>query len=93
VRKILFFQERNMGAALVGLGTLLIVVGWVWIIVMAFQSGDVLWGVLSIFCGILAIVWAAMHMDRARTPLLLMVGGIIVNAIGGALGGVSMPQS
>lgn len=80
-----------MGTALLSLGTLLVVVGWVWVIVLAFQSGDVLWGVLSIFCGILAIVWAAMHMDRARIPLFLMVGGIVVNAIGGALGGV--PQT
>jgi hypothetical protein len=76
----------NIGAILAGVGALLAVVGWIWTIVIAFQSGDTLWGILSI-CSLLAIVYAAMHMDKAKTQLFLMIGGILLQIVGGALGG------
>jgi len=79
-----------MGGALVGLGALLVLIGVIWIAVIAFSSGDVLWGILSILCGILAIVYAAQHMDKARTPLFLMIGGIVLEVVGSLLGGVNI---
>jgi hypothetical protein len=76
-----------MGSILLAIGGVLTLVGWIWIIVIAFQSGDVVWGIVSIFCGIVALVYAAMHMDKARTPLFVLIGGIVLNIIGSALGG------
>jgi hypothetical protein len=77
-----------MGGALVGLGALLVIIGVIWIAVIAFQSGDIVWGVLSLLCGLVAIIYAAQHMDKARTPLLMLAGGIVLEIIGSFLGGM-----
>jgi hypothetical protein len=79
-----------MGGGIFGLGVLLTLIGAIWIAVIAFQSGDVLWGILSIFClmPIVAIVYAAQHMDKARTPMFIAIGGLVLEIVGAMLGGV-----
>ena len=63
-------------------GSLLALVGVIWIVVIAFQNGDPVWGVVSIFCGIAAIIYGVQHFDEAKVPLGLLVGGMILGAIG-----------
>jgi hypothetical protein len=84
-----------MGAVLVYGGGLLALVGAIWIAVIAFQSGEVVWGLLCIFCcmPIVAIIYAAQHQDKARTPMFIAIGGLILQVIGAFLGGVSIPES
>lgn len=55
--------------------------GVIWVAVLAFQDGEPAWGIGSIICGIVAIVYAVKNMDRALIPLILMGVGIAGNAI------------
>jgi hypothetical protein len=64
------------------LGSILALVGAIWIAVIAFQNGDTVWGVLSLFCGIVAIVYGVQHADEAKVPLILLIIGIVVGGAG-----------
>lgn len=55
--------------------------GVIWVAVLAFQDGEIGWGIGSIICGIVAIVYAVKNMDRALIPLILIGVGIVGNAI------------
>ena len=75
------------------LGALLVSVGAIWIIVVAFTEGDILMGVLSIICGIVTIIYGIQHMDRCKIPLILMGVGMVIAIIGNvALGGAAAVQ-
>lgn len=77
-----------MGAVLTMVGGLLTLVGFIWIIVIAFQNGDVVWGVVSIFCGIVALVYGFQHFEQTKVPLSMLAGGIVLQIIAVAVGGV-----
>lgn len=55
--------------------------GVIWIAVLAFQEGDIAYGVLSIRCGIVAIAYGVQHFDDAKVPLGLMALGVVGNII------------
>ena len=59
--------------------------GVVWIMIVAFQNGDIIWAILSFFCGIVAIVYAIQHFEQCKIPLGLVALGIV----GGVLRGVA----
>ena len=58
------------------LGALLSLAGMIWIVVVAFQNGDQLWGVGAIFCGIVTIIYAIQNFYELKIPLAMFVGGI-----------------
>lgn len=66
-------------------------VGVIWIAVIAFQSGEVVWGIASILCGIAAIIYGAKNFEKTKVPLGLLgagiVGNILVSVLGAAMGG------
>jgi hypothetical protein len=39
-----------IGLGISGLGALIFLVGWIWLIVIGFQKGGALWGILNIVC-------------------------------------------
>jgi hypothetical protein len=67
------------------LGSIAALVGAIWIAVIAFQNGDTVWGVLSIFCGIVAIVYGAQHFEECKVPLILLIVGAVVGGVGRAM--------
>ncbi len=50
-------------------------IGNIWIIISAFTSGNVLWGVLSI-CGPLALVHGFQNYAKLKTPTIMMCVGL-----------------
>jgi hypothetical protein len=67
------------------LAGILMLVGWIWNIVVSFQMGGTLWGVLNIFLQpIMGIISAAMK-KTSWTPVGLMILGIILYLIGGGM--------
>jgi 1,4-dihydroxy-2-naphthoate octaprenyltransferase len=64
------------------LGSLMALAGAIWIAVIAFQNEDMVWGIISIFCGLAAIIYGVQHFDEAKIPLGLLVLGIIISAVG-----------
>lgn len=71
-----------IGLAAVGLGSILILVGWIWLIVLGFKNGGALWGILNIICQpITGIIFCIMH-KTGWIPLILMILGMIIEGIG-----------
>jgi hypothetical protein len=71
------------------LAGILIFVGWIWNIVVSFQMGGTLWGVLNIFLQpVMGIISAAMK-KTSWTPVGLMILGIIIYLIGGGMSAAS----
>lgn len=64
------------------LGGLLLLIGAIWIAVIAFQNEEVVWGIFSIFCGIAALIYGVQHFDEAKVPLGLLVVGIVLSMAG-----------
>lgn len=68
-------------AALV-LGFLLGIAGTIWIAVIAFQKGDLLWAIASIFCGIAAVTYGVQNLNQAKIPLALLIAGTAITVVG-----------
>ncbi len=64
------------------LGSLLALVGAIWIAVIAFQNDDMIWGIASIFCGIAAVIYGVQQFDQAKIPLALLVVGTLIGVAG-----------
>jgi hypothetical protein len=60
-------------------------VGWVWIMIMAFAE-SVPWGVV-IFCfSPIALVFGILHWDEAKVPTILFAAGLALHLLGRAIG-------
>jgi len=69
---------------LVTVGGILILVGWIWNLVVAFKIGGILWGVLNIFFQpLMGIISAAMK-KTLWAPVGVMIAGVVICVIGSA---------
>lgn len=72
------------------LAGILVFVGWIWNIVVSFQMGGTLWGILNIFLQpIMGIISAAMN-KTSWTPVGLMLLGLVIYFIGGGMTAASL---
>ncbi len=71
-----------LGYGAVGIGFLLVLIGWVWLIVTGFKVGGPLWGILNIFFQpITGIIFCVMH-KTGWAALALLIVGMIIQGIG-----------
>lgn len=71
-----------LGVAGMGLGGLLFLIGWIWLIVLGFKQGGALWGILIIlFSWIAGIIFCFMK-KTGWIPLALMLVGVFFYAVG-----------
>lgn len=73
-----------MGEALAILGAILGIVGYVWLLVLAF-SENIGWGIGSLLCGIVALVFGITRWPETKVPILLYVTGLVLSGAGQAL--------
>lgn len=73
-----------MDIALQVIGTILALVGWVWLLVIAF-SENIGWGIGSLLCGIVALIFAITRWPETKTPALIYVAGLILSVAGAAI--------
>jgi hypothetical protein len=73
-----------MDLALQVIGTIIALIGWVWLLIIAF-SENIGWGIGSLLCGIVALIFAITRWPETKTPALLYIAGILISAIGGAI--------
>lgn len=67
-----------IGFGAIGIGMLVALIGWIWLIVLGFQNGGALWGILNIFFQpITGIIFCIMHKTGWAALALLIVGNII----------------
>jgi hypothetical protein len=74
-----------------------IIVFWIMTLIKQFKSGDTLWGVLSIFFGILAPIWCFMNGHKGLGmkfvyAIVAYVIGFILAAVGGGMAIPEVPQ-
>ena len=66
------------------------IIGWLWIAVMAFNEGEVLWGLGCLIISPLCIVYAILNFEELKIPLFMVCGGFVGNIalvlIGSAMG-------
>lgn len=63
------------------IGTLIALVGYIWVAVIAFQDHWG-WGIGCLCCGIVQLIYAIQNWDDAGKPFLIMVGGSVMANIG-----------
>lgn len=83
---------------LVILGYVLLLVGTIWMVVTAIQTGadtkdKVIWGLVNFFCQPLGGIIFYVMKKQGMVPLLLVIAGWIVMIVGGGASAfMSMPQ-
>lgn len=73
-----------MGEALAIIGAILLLVGYVWLLILAF-SESVLWGVGSLLCGLVALIFGVTRWPETKVPVLLYAAGLVVSGAGQAV--------
>ena len=68
---------------LVYVGIAVILIGWVWNIVTAFQKGGTLWGVLNIFLQPFMGILSAILKKTSWVPIGVMLLGLALFFVGG----------
>ena len=68
---------------LVYVGIAVILIGWVWNIVTAFQKGGTLWGVLNVFLQPFTGILSAILKKTSWAPVGVMLLGLILFFVGG----------
>jgi len=61
---------ENLWFFLSTLTLLVIVIAWIWLVVRAFQQ-HWLWGIAAVVMPVSATVFAVLHWDRTRRPMLI----------------------
>ena len=48
-------------------GAILAMIGVIWIAVLAFQAGDIFWGIFSLICPVIvALIYGFLHFDSSN---------------------------
>ncbi len=71
-----------LGFGIISLGSLIALIGYIWLIVVGFQRGGALWGILIIFFSWIAGLIFCIVKKTGWTPLILMILGGVISGIG-----------
>ena len=74
-------------------GAILALIGVIWIAVLAFQAGDILWGIFALICPVLvALIYGFLHFDSSDDRSGNTVAPVILIIVGLVLGGVKLTE-
>jgi hypothetical protein len=69
-----------IGSIVMLLGGLIGLIGWIWLIVIGFQKGGALWGILIIlFSGLAGLIFCIVNKTGWMQLIMIIVGGIIAS--------------
>ena len=69
------------GGIVMGLGGLIALIGWIWLIVVGFKEGGALWGILIFFFSWIAgLVFCIMNKTGWIPLVMMIIGGFIAGA-------------
>lgn len=57
------------------------IVGWLWMVVIAFSNGEPLWGLGCLFIPPLGIVYGLMNYEEAKIPFWIVTVGFVSNIV------------
>ena len=74
-------------------GAILALIGVIWIAVLAFQAGDIFWGIFALICPVLvALIYGFLHFDSGDNRSGNTVAPVIMIIVGLVLGGVKLTE-
>lgn len=81
-----------MAGILLMVGYALMLIGWIWMIVTAIQTGKdtsekAIWGLVTFLCGIIGGIIFYVVRKEGRNPLLVQVAGWVLTVIAIVVGG------
>ena len=63
-----------------GLGGLVALIGWIWLLVVGFKEGGILWGlVIFFFSGLGGLIFCIVHKKGWGAWIMIVVGGILAS--------------
>ena len=62
------------------------IVGWLWIVVLAFSDGETLWGIGSLIIPLVAVIYGILNYGDTKMPMILLAGGFVARIILGVVG-------
>ncbi|WP_163833352.1 hypothetical protein [Spartinivicinus ruber] len=65
------------------IGGLLCLVGWIWLIIIAFQNNKIVWGILILLFTLPGYLFGILNWNLAKTPFILLVVGTVLIIIAG----------
>lgn len=69
-----------IGAAGMGLGGLIAFIGWIWLLVVGFKEGGILWGlVIFLFSGLGGLIFCIVHKTGWVPWIMMIVGGVLAS--------------
>ena len=69
-----------IGLIVIGLGSLIAFIGWIWLLIIGFKQGGVLWGILIFFFSCLAgLIFCIMYKTGWLPWLMLVIGGVLAS--------------
>ena len=74
-----------MGHLLTSLGSIVVLIGAIWIIVEAFKT-SILWGIGTLLLPIITLIFVFMHWDDAKKPFMIYLAGIALVVLGVLIG-------
>jgi hypothetical protein len=83
-----------MMTALYFLGCILLLVGGIWIVVLAFKK-SVLWGIGSLIVPFVSLIFVIMNWQDSKKPFLIQIAGVVlvvVAALNMPTGAMTMPS-
>jgi hypothetical protein len=73
-----------LGFGIMGIGSLIALIGWIWLVVLGFQVGGALWGILNIFFQpITGLIFCIMNKTGWMQFAMMIIGYVL--AIGGMI--------
>ncbi len=73
-----------MGTLLLGLGGIMLFIGWIWLVIEAFKV-NILWGIGCILLPIIDLIFAIIHWEVAKKPFGIYLTGFILVVLGTVL--------
>ena len=67
-----------IGGLVIGLGCLIALIGWIWLVIIGFQKGGALWGILIfLFTWLAGLVFCIMNKTGWLPLAMMIIGGIL----------------
>lgn len=73
---------------LAGVGGLLALIGWIWLVIVGFQVGGVLWGILNILLQPITGLIFCIVKKAGWIPFILMIVGVVLAVGSGGAAGI-----
>lgn len=81
-----------MGSLLLILGSILLIGGGIWLLVVAFQE-SLLWGLGCLLIPFVSLVFVIMNWSESKNPFLVQIAGLVLCVLGVVISAPSAPPA